>query len=79
MKIALMPINRQMDNENVLHTNNGIFIIIRKNDIMNLQEKIYKMYIKQIDSKSERQNSVFLLIYIWFIVMKWKIYLFDKI
>lgn len=59
-----MPINRQMDNANVLHTNNGIFIIIRKNDIMNLQEKIYTMYIKQTDAKSERQNCMFLLIYI---------------
>lgn len=60
-----MPINRQMDNEHVLHRNNGIFIIIRKNDIMNLQEKnIYRMYIKQIDSQSERQNCMFLLIYI---------------
>lgn len=37
------------------------------------RKKIYRMYIKQIDSKSERQNCMFLLIYIWFIVMKWKI------
>lgn len=73
-----MPINRQMDNENVLHTNNGIFIIIRKNDIMNLQEKIYRKYIKQIDSKI-RKTKLCVLANLYLIYCDEMENLFDKI
>lgn len=39
METSLIPIKRQMDNENALHTYGRMMIITKKSDIMKLKRK----------------------------------------
>ena len=39
MKAAQMSINRQVDNENVVNTHNGIYSFMRKNEIVTFEGK----------------------------------------
>lgn len=57
MKINLMPINRQMDNENELHRNNVISIIIGKNDIVNLQEKYIECTLNKLTQSQKDKTA----------------------
>lgn len=63
---SLMPINRKMDNESIVHTWNGIVVITNKTDILIFTEK-KRHYLESTlnnlsNHQKERQNRMFTVI-----------------